>query len=60
MISLLITLAVIGVILYLVNTLLPMDGTIKKVINVLVGLCVLLYVLQFFGVWTGFSTVFKR
>lgn len=50
MITLLVTLIIIGVLLYLVNTLIPMDGKIKTVINVVVLILVLLFVLQSFGV----------
>ena len=53
MISLLITLLVVGVILYLGNLLLPIDPTIKKVILAVVFLCVFLYVLEGFGVIGG-------
>jgi hypothetical protein len=50
-IQLLIILIVIGVILYLVNTLIPMDARIKTIINVIVILCVCLWLLQVFGIF---------
>ena len=50
MISLLITLVIIGVLLYLFNVLVPMDGKIKTVIYAIVFLIIFLYVLQAFGV----------
>ena len=50
MIELLVVLILIGVVLYLVNTLIPMDPKIKTVINVVVVILVLLYVLRAFGV----------
>lgn len=53
MISLLVTLVIVGVILWLLNTLVPMDGRIKTIINVLVCLFLFLYILQFFGIWSG-------
>lgn len=49
LISLLIMLVVVGVLLWLLNTLVPMDSRIKTVINVIVLLCVFLYVLSAFG-----------
>lgn len=55
MISFLITLIIIGVCLYLLNTLVPMDDKIKTVINVVVLLVVFLYVLQIFGVFPAGS-----
>lgn len=53
MISIVITLAVIGVLLYLLNTLVPMDGKIKTVINVVVIIAVCLWLLSAFGLYTG-------
>ncbi len=47
LISLVIYLIVLGAVLYIVS-LLPIDATIKKIINVVVILVVLLYVLQMF------------
>ena len=38
LISLAVTLIVIGVLLWLVNTYIPMDGKIKKILNVVVWL----------------------
>jgi len=49
-ISLIITLIVIGVLLWLVNTYIPMDGKIKQIINVVVVICVIVWLLSVFGV----------
>lgn len=49
-ITLIVYLVVVGVLLYLLNVLIPMDGKIKTVINVLVGLAVFLWVLEVLGV----------
>jgi hypothetical protein len=38
LISLVVTLIVVGVLLWLVNTCIPMDGKIKKILNVVVWL----------------------
>ena len=53
LIQLIVTLVIIGVVLYLLQ-MIEMDATIKKVIHVLVILFVILWVLQSFGVVTGF------
>jgi hypothetical protein len=53
-IHLLVVLFVIGVVLYLLNTLVPMDDRFKKAINIIVIACVFLYVLQCFGIISGF------
>ena len=50
LISLIVTLIVIGVLLWLVNTYIPMDGKIKKILNVVVVICVVLWLLAVFGV----------
>lgn len=49
LISLLITLIVVGVILYLINNYLPMDGKIKSILNVVVVIAVILWLLRSFG-----------
>lgn len=48
LISLVIVLIVVGVLLWLVNTLIPMDGKIRQIINVVVVICVVLWLVQIF------------
>lgn len=43
-------LVIVGFILYVLNTLIPMDGKIKTIINAIVLLAVFFYVLQLFGI----------
>lgn len=50
LISLVITLVVIGVLLWLVNTYIPMDGKIKNILNVVVVICVVVWLLYAFGI----------
>lgn len=50
MLQVVLVLIVIGVLLWLVNTYIPMDAKIKQVINVVVIICVVLWLLQVFGV----------
>ncbi len=50
LISLVITLIVIGVLLWLVNTYIPMDGKIKKILNIVVVICVVVWLLFAFGI----------
>lgn len=50
MISLVITLIVIGVLLWLVNTYIPMDPMIKNILNAVVVICVVLWLLNAFGI----------
>ena len=51
LISILIALIVVGVILWLINTYIPMDGKIKKILNVVVVIIVILWLLSAFGVF---------
>ena len=50
LISLIVTLIVIGVLLWLINTYIPMDGKIKKILNVVVVICVVVWLLSVFGI----------
>jgi formate hydrogenlyase subunit 4 len=51
----LVTLVVVGVLLWLVNTYIPMDGKIKKILNVVVVIIVILWLLSAFGVLSSLS-----
>lgn len=50
MLNLVIVLIVIGVLLWLVNTYIPLDAKIKKILNVVVVICVVVWLLYAFGV----------
>lgn len=50
MIGLILGLAVLGVVLYLIETLVPIDSTIKMVIRVVVIICVVYYLVGLFGI----------
>ena len=50
LISLVVTLIVVGVLLWLVIAYIPMDGKIKQILNVVVVLCVIVWVLYAFGI----------
>ncbi len=47
--NVLIVLVVVGVILWLVNTYIPMDRKIKNILNIVVVIAVVLWLLQAFG-----------
>ena len=53
MLSLILLLIAVGVALYLVNSVIPMDANIKKILNVVVIIAVLVYVAGAFGVFNG-------
>ena len=46
-------LVVVGVLLWLVNTYIPMDSKIKSILNAVVVICVIVWLLQVFGVLGG-------
>ncbi|MCU0863380.1 MAG: hypothetical protein MUC36_06295 [Planctomycetes bacterium] len=50
LINVVITLVVVGLLLWLVNTYIPMDGKIKSILNVVVVVAVVLWLLYGFGV----------
>ncbi len=50
MLTLVLTLALIGLVLYLIERFIPMDPTIIIIIRVVVVICVILYLAQVFGV----------
>jgi 1-acyl-sn-glycerol-3-phosphate acyltransferase len=50
LISLIVTLIIVGVLLWLVNTYIPMDGKIKKILNIVVVICVVVWLLVAFGI----------
>ena len=54
-ISLVVALIVIGVLLWLVNNYIPMAASIKKILNVVVVVCVVLWLLSAFGVISSLS-----
>jgi hypothetical protein len=57
LVSLVITLIVVGVLLWLVNTYIPMDSKIKTILNVVVVIAVVLWLLRAFGVLGSLSDV---
>ena len=50
LIQLVIVLIIVGVILWLVNSYIPMQTTIKKILNVVVIIAVILWLLSVFGI----------
>ena len=50
LISVALTLIVVGVLLWLVNSYIPMDGKIKSILNGVVVICVVVWLLFAFGI----------
>ena len=57
LVQLVIVLIVIGVLLWLVNTYIPMDSKIKNIINIVVVIAVVLWLLNVFGLLSGISGI---
>lgn len=49
LVSIIIALIVVGVLLGLINTYVPMDGKIKSILNAIVVIVVVIWLLQAFG-----------
>ena len=49
LINVVLVLIVVGVLLWLVNTYIPMDGKIKQILNAVVVIAVVVWLLQAFG-----------
>jgi hypothetical protein len=53
LINIIIVLIVVGVLLWLINNYIPMDGKIKSILNAVVVIVVILWLLKAFGVLSG-------
>jgi hypothetical protein len=58
LIQLILVLVVVGVLLWLVNNYIPMDANIKKILNIVVIIVVILWLLRVFGVLTNFPGIY--
>ena len=55
LINVLLVLVVVGVVLWLVNTYLPMDPKIKTILNIVVVIVVVIWLLRAFGILGSLS-----
>jgi hypothetical protein len=51
LLNIIITLIVVGILLWLINTYIPMASSIKSILNAVVVIVVVIWLLQDFGVW---------
>ena len=56
LVNIVLTLIVVGVLLYLINRYIPMESTIKSILNIVVVVFVVIWVLQGVGLWTRVSS----
>ena len=57
LLNVVLTLVVVGVILWLINTYIPMQSTIKRILNIVVVVVVILWLLYSFGIINGSGDV---
>ena len=57
LINVLIVLIVVGVLLWLVNAYIPMDGKIKSILNAVVVIVVIIWLLQAFGLMGSIKSI---
>jgi hypothetical protein len=57
LINLVVVLIVVGVLLWLVNAYIPMNGKIKKILNIVVLIVVVLWLLQAFGILGSLGSI---
>lgn len=57
LVQVVIVLIVVGVLLYLVNAYIPMDGKIKNILNAVVVICVVIWLLQAFGLLGAINNI---
>lgn len=57
LVTIVIVLVVVGVILWLINSYIPMQSTIKKILNAVVIIAVILWLLSAFGVIGSLDTI---
>lgn len=51
--TIILVLVVVGVLLWLVNTYIPMDGKIKSILNIVVVVLVIIWLLKVFGLFSS-------
>jgi len=49
--AIIIGIVVCGILLYCINKFVPMEGSIKKILNIVVILALVVWLLRVFGVW---------
>ena len=57
LIQIVMVLIVVGVVLWLINRFIPMQGTIKSILNAVVVIVVVLWLLNVFGLFSSFSHI---
>jgi hypothetical protein len=57
LVNIVLVLIVVGVLLWLINRFIPMQGTIKSILNAVVVICVVLWLLSAFGLLSSLNHI---
>ncbi len=57
LVHIVLVLVVVGVLLWLVNSFIPMQSSIKKILNAIVVIAVVLWLLNIFGLFSSLSQI---
>jgi hypothetical protein len=57
LLAVVVTIIVIGVLLWLVNAYVPIDGTVRKILNAVVVIALIVWLLHVFGAWDYIKAV---
>ena len=55
--TIILTIIIVGLLLWVINTYLPMDGKIKQLLNIVVILVLIIWLLKAFGILAGLENV---
>jgi len=58
LLNILVAIIVVGVLLWLINTFLPMDRKIKRIFNLVVVIALVIWLLKAFGIFAYLSTLY--
>jgi hypothetical protein len=57
LLTILLVIIVVGVLLWLINSFLPMDNNIKKILNVVVIIILIVWLLKVFGIFNSLMDI---
>lgn len=55
--TILLVIVIVGLLLWVVNSYIPMDAKIKQILNIVVVIILIIWLLKAFGVFAGLSNV---
>ena len=55
--TIILTIIIVGLLLWVLNNYLPMDGKIKQILNIVVVLVLIIWLLKIFGIFAGLENV---